>query len=92
MLIKDLITISEQISKFTHKISASLTKQEVNDITREAKENKLNIQIKPVSGGHNSGSSDQYYDIIGSEEDLKIVCDFSADTYGYFDESNIKKI
>lgn len=89
MILQELTKLYE--SNFTHKISASLTKREVSQITREAKTNGLSIKITPVLGGHNTESG-QYYDIIGSEDDLKVVCDFSADTYGYFDESNIKKI
>ena len=77
----------------THVINASLKKREVSAIKREIKDFELKtVTVVPNPGGHNSGDGSSYYQIFGSESDLKEVCDFSTDKYGYFDKSDIEKI
>ena len=95
-LLQELVALQESYQHTqdqTHVINAALKKREVSAIKREVIDFELKtVTVVPNPGGHNSGDGSSYYQIFGSESDLKEVCSFSADKYGYFDESDIEKV
>ena len=88
-----IIRLLSESAQQTHKISTSLTKSEVTKLKKMIKTEEMSsITLSIDAGGHNSDTNSQYYVIAGTEQELKDLCDYCADSIGYFSERDIEKI